>query len=157
MEEEMAIIRFTERPGYGNPWVEFDRIRRSFDRFARDYYNGSDTQYDRATVFPPINIYEENERLIVKAEIPGVKPKDLNISLEGETLAIKGTRKPNDAKAQNSFHRREIERGSFSRALTLPLKVDPDNVSAIVKNGILTITLNKASDIQPRQIRVSSE
>ncbi|MDW7774095.1 MAG: Hsp20/alpha crystallin family protein, partial [Desulfobulbaceae bacterium] len=81
----MAIIRFTERPGFGNPWSEFERIRRSLDQFSRNY-SDENVRFGRATVFPPINIYEDKEELIIKAEIPGVKTEDLDISLEGETL-----------------------------------------------------------------------
>jgi HSP20 family protein len=152
----MAIFRFTERPGFGNPWTEFDRIRRSLDQFSQNYSN-DELRYGRATVFPPINVYEENESLVIKAEIPGVKTEDLDISLEGETLTLAGKRKPLDDSGQKAFHRREIERGSFSRALSLPVKVDPDKVSASLKNGILTITISKAAEIKPRQVKVKSE
>lgn len=152
----MAIIRFTDRPGFRNPWAEFERIRQSLDQLSHNYPN-EDVQFGGATVFPPVNMYEEKEHLVIKAEIPGVKTEDLEISLEGETLTLKGTRKPQTVGDQTSFHRREIERGTFSRALAMPLKVDPDNVSAVLKNGVLTVTVGKASEVKPRRIQISSE
>lgn len=157
MEEKMAIIRFTERPNFMNPWAEFERIRRNMDPLSRNFANG-DVNYPSATVFPPLNVYEEKEQLIIKAEIPGVKSDDLDISLEGETLTLAGTRKKySDEDDNKSFHRREIERGTFSRAISLPTKVDPDKISASLKNGILTITISKAAEIKPRQVKVLSE
>jgi HSP20 family protein len=152
----MAIIRFIDRPNIRNPWAEFDRLRRSLDQFSQNYTN-DDTRYGRTTVFPPLNIYEEKEHLVIKAEIPGVKSEDLDISVEGETLTLKGTRKQHSEDDKQSFHRREIERGTFSRAISLPIKVDPDNVSATLKNGILTVIIGKATEIKPRQVKILSE
>ena len=120
----MAIIRFTERPNFMNPWAEFERIRRNLD-LATQNLAAEEARYGHATVFPPINLYEKKDELIIKAEISGVKPEDLNISLEGETLTIKGARKHHASEEQISFHRREIERGTFSRAVTRRRKLIP--------------------------------
>jgi len=151
----MAIIRFTERPGFRNPWAEFERIRQGFDQLSRNFA-GRDVQYGDANVFPPLNIFEDRESLIVKAEIAGVNSQNLEISLEGETLTIQGIRKKSNNETL-SYHRREIERGNFSRAISLPVKVDPDTVSAKLKNGILTVTINKAAEVKPRQVNVTTE
>ena len=151
----MAIIRFTERPGFRNPWAEFERIRQGFNQLSRNFVSRDD-QYGDANVFPPLNIFEEKNSLIVKAEIPGVGVQDIEVSLEGETLTLQGTRKKNDDD-RLSFHRREIERGNFSRAVSLPIKVDPDSVSAKLKNGILTVTISKADEVKPRQVSITTE
>jgi len=151
----MAIIRLTERPYFRNPWAEFERIRQGLDQLSQNFAEG-DVRYGRATVFPPINMYEAKEQVIIKAEIPGVSTENLDISLEGETLSLQGTRAMHDDE-KIAFHRREIERGNFSRAVPLPIKVDPDNISAKLKNGILTITIGKAAEVKPRQIAVSTE
>jgi HSP20 family protein len=151
----MAIIRLTERPGFMNPWAEFERIRQGLDQLSQSMAGG-DVLHGRATVFPPVNVYEDKEHIIIKAEIPGVTYEDLDISIEGETLSIQGVREKHEDE-KISFHRREIERGSFSRAITLPTKIDPDNVFARLKNGILTITIGKAAEVKPRQITVSTE
>jgi len=152
----MALIRFTEQPRFMNPWAEFERIRQGLDVLSRNMLSDGRVTMP-ATVFPPLNIYETKDELILKAELPGVKVEDLDISLEGDTLTIQGQRKPTEENEKTSYHRREIEAGSFSRALTLPIKVDPDKISAKLADGILTITLQKADEIKPRHIKISTE
>jgi len=152
----MAIIRFTEPPHFRNPWAEFERLRRGLDQLSRNYPE-KELQYSGANVFPPLNMYEDSETLIVKAEIPGVGADDLEISLVGDTLTIQGTRKGNQIDEQTSYHRREIEQGNFSRAVSLPTKVNPDKVTAKLKNGILTVTIDKAAEVKPRQVKIVTE
>ncbi len=151
----MAFIRFAERPAFRNPWAEFERIRQGLDELSRSY--GDKGKAGRANVYPALNVYEEADRLIITAELPGVRIQDLELSLEGETLTIQGKRDARKAEPGVSYHRREIEAGSFSRAVTLPIKVDAEKVGARLTNGVLTVTLLKASEATPRQIKVSAE
>jgi HSP20 family protein len=150
----MAIIRFTERPGRKNPWIELDRIRRSFDLYSRDLH-GNDRHFRRPDVFPPVNLYEYEDRLVIRAEMPGIKPEDIELSLEGEILTLQGSRKPGADHEKVSYHRREIERGTYCRTLTLPFKVNQDEIMAVLKNGVLTVTLNRTPVTQPRRIPVA--
>lgn len=152
----MAFIRFADRPAFRNPWAEFERIRQGLDELSRTYVDKGKTQ-SRANVYPALNIYEETDRLIVTAELPGVKAQELELSIEGETLTIQGKRNNKQSEPGISYHRREIESGSFSRAITLPVKVNAEQIGAKLSNGILTITLMKASAVTPRQIKVSAE
>lgn len=152
----MAFIRFVDRPAFRNPWAEFERIRQGLDELSRSYGEKGKPQ-GRANVFPPLNIYEEPDRLILTAELPGVKAEDLDLSIEGDTLTLQGKRENRQNEPDISYHRREIESGSFSRAITLPVKVDAERVAAKLNNGVLTISLMKASEVTPRQIIVSAE
>lgn len=152
----MAIIRFTERPRAINPWAEFDRIRQGLDQFSRNYLTGEDP-YRGGTVFPALNVYEDKDALIIRAELPGVKAEHLDISFEGDTLTIKGKREPYHNGEKVSYHRREIDTGSFSRAVTLPVKVDPDSIAARLQDGILAVTMEKAASVKPRQVNVVTE
>lgn len=152
----MAFIRFADRPTFRNPWAEFERIRQGLDELSRSYTEKGKVQ-SRANVYPALNIYEEADRLLITAELPGVKTSDLELSIEGETLTIQGKRDRRPTEAGASYHRREIESGSFSRAIALPIKVDTERVGARLTNGILTITLMKASAVTPRQIKVTAE
>jgi HSP20 family protein len=152
----MALIRFGERPEFRNPWAEFERLRQGLDRLSRGYYP-RETPFGGATVFPALNVFEEQETLTIKAELPGVEPGDLNVSMEGDTLTIKGKREPRHTGEKLSYHRREIETGNFSRAINLPIKVDPESVKARLTNGVLTITLEKAAEVKPRQVTVTTE
>ena len=152
----MAFIRFVDRPAFRNPWAEFERIRQGLDELSRSYGDKTQTQ-GRANVYPPLNIYEEPDRLLVTAELPGVKVEDLDLSIEGDTLTLQGKRDNPQPEAGVSYHRREIESGSFSRAIALPVKVDAERVAAKLHNGVLTITLMKATELTARQIKVSAE
>lgn len=152
----MAFIRFGDRPELRNPWTEFERIRQGLDRLSQGYFV-RENPFGGATVFPALNVYEEQERLTIKAELPGVDAQNLTVSLEGDTLTIKGKREMAHNGDKRSYHRREIETGAFSRALTLPIKVNPDTITAKLSNGILTITLEKAAEVKPRQVTVMTE
>ena len=152
----MAFIRFAERPDFRNPWAEFERIRQGLDELSRSYADKGKAQR-QANVYPALNIYEATDRLIITAELPGVKVQDLDLSLEGETLTIHGKRNNRQIEGNVSYHRREIQSGSFSRAVTLPVKVDVETASAKLTNGIMMVTLMKASEATPRHIKVSAE
>ena len=149
----MPFIRFTDRPGFRNPWVEFERIRQGLDELSRSYGEKGKTQI-RANVFPALNVYEEADKLVVTAELPGIKPEDIDLSVEGETLTLSGRRESRREDGTVSYHRREIENGSFNRAITLPSKVDAAAVQANIADGILTITLAKAAEVAPRRSQV---
>lgn len=152
----MALIRFAERPRFRNPWAEFERIRQGLDELSQNLVSEGKAQM-HATVYPPLNMYETKDALILKAELPGVRVEDLEISLEGDTLTLQGKRLRSQDDTTTSYHRREIETGNFSRALALPTKVNLDKMTAKLANGILTITLQKAEEVKPRQIKISTD
>lgn len=150
----MAILRFSDRPFF-NPWAEFERIRQGLDQLSRGY-QGEGHGYG-ASVYPPLNVYEDPDRIIVKAELPGVALEDLELRIEAETLTIKGVRGPAMVDGEGvSYHRHEIEPGEFSRAITLPSQVDQGAIEARLVNGILTITLPRAAEVKPRRIDVKA-
>ena len=152
----MAFIRFVDRPTFRNPWAEFERIRQGLDELSRSY-GEKEKERGRANVYPPLNIYEEPDRLLITAELPGVRVEELDLSIEGDTLTLQGKRDNRQSEPGVSYHRREIESGSFSRAIALPVKVDTERVAAKFTNGVLTITLMKAAAATPRQIKVSAD
>jgi HSP20 family protein len=148
----MAIVRFADQKLFRNPWADFERMRRELDSFFQG--PGSESG-GRATVFPALNVSEDSANLYVRAEIPGVPASEVEISIEGDTLTIRGERKTCKADEKHSYHRRELECGRFSRAVTLPNKVQVDRIEATTANGIVTITLPKAEAVRPRQIKVN--
>ncbi len=151
----MAIIRF-DRPLFRGPMSEYDRMRREMTALMRAFGGYEDFPPSTAGgVYPPLNISEDTDHIYVRAEVPGIGAKDLQLSVEGETLVIKGERMTNAADEKLSFHRREIECGSFSRAITLPTRVQADKVQAKSVDGILTITLPKAEEVKPKKITVN--
>lgn len=113
--------------------------------------------FDRAMrpAFPALNMWEDAERLYVEAEIPGVKAEEVDISVLGDELRIEGSRAA-ESKPGASLHRHERPFGRFVRAIRLPLPIDPENVEASFRNGVLTIAMAKAEQARPRKIQVKS-
>jgi len=150
----MAIVRFADQKLFRNPWADFERMRRELDALFQGT-GGEPGRRAGGTVFPALNISEDSGHIYVRAEIPGVPASEVDISIEGDTLAIRGERKTCTADEKHSYHRRELECGRFSRAVTLPTKVQVDKVEAKASNGIVTITLPKAEAVLPRQVKVN--
>lgn len=101
-----------------------------------------------------VDMYETNEEVVVKASTPGVKPEDIDISVVGDTLTIKGeVKEESDVKKEN-FIRRERRYGSFSRSITLPTAVNVDKANADFENGVLKLTLPKSEEVKPKVIEV---
>jgi HSP20 family protein len=107
-----------------------------------------------ASFVPAVDVYEDAEKLVLKLEIPGVKTEDLDIRLENQTLEIKGERKFEQTEKAENFHRIERRFGSFVRSFTLPQTVDSEGVTASSDAGVLTISLRKKAEAQPKQIKV---
>lgn len=152
----MAIIRFADRPFYRTPWTEFERMRRELERWDRAF-RSEEADYTGPTVYPPLNVTEDDDNIYVDAEIPGAKSTDPEIFIEGDTLTIKGERKKSPTGEKISYHRQEIEYGRYSRSITLPTKINTDKITAKTANGILTVTLPKAEEVKPKKISVKVE
>lgn len=101
-----------------------------------------------------IDVIETAEMVIVNAEIPGIDPKEVDISITGNTLTIKGEKKVEKEEKEKQYHRIERNYGSFARIVEIPLLVDAEKVKAEYKNGVLKITIPKSEKIKPRQITI---
>jgi HSP20 family protein len=109
-----------------------------------------------AGVFPLMNVTEDKDNYYLRAELPGIKADELDMSATGDSLSISGERKipSEDAKAQ--YHRRERDAGRFSRVVSLPSQIDTGKVEAKCTDGILTVVLPKAEAAKPKQITIKS-
>lgn len=150
----MILRRMPSLPSWSTPGRELDDARREMERLF-DSLTGF-TGYRTAGVFPAINVSEDPESIHVRAELPGIRTDDLDISMENDTLTIAGERRPADEGDSVSYHRREREYGAFRRSFSIPLRVDADRVQARYLNGILTVTLPKAAEARPKQITVQA-
>ncbi|OGR11230.1 MAG: hypothetical protein A2341_11405 [Deltaproteobacteria bacterium RIFOXYB12_FULL_58_9] len=115
---------------------------------------GGHTAGQQPDVFPPLNVYNDGECFIVRAEIPGVDSTDLDIEMTGDTLTLRGERRPPQIPEGASYHRRERDFGRFRRSLTLPQQVDNAKVVAAFANGILEIRLPHAESAKRRKVEV---
>lgn len=139
---------------WANPFSDFDRMRRDMLRLL-DSFSGDQPEYNWAGVFPPLNVSQDQDSYFVRAEMPGVDPKDLELTAVNRTLTITGRRQVDVAEGA-SYHRRERPDGDFSRTVTLPGDFDLERVAAKHANGLLTVTLAKPEQAKPRQIAVKT-
>jgi HSP20 family protein len=144
----MAIIRWQ------TPFDDMDRLHREVDRLFSEFTGGGEPFTSRT--YPAVNITEDTDHYYVRGELPGVKSEDLEISVVEGRLLIRGERKLDTEDKGASYHRREREGGFFRRIIALPAKVNPEKVSAAIKNGVFTITLPKAEEAKPRKIAVKT-
>ena len=150
---------FIRRPFYFSdesfrrPFRELERMRQDMDRLMEGF-GGRFYRLPTAGVFPLINLTEDKDSYFVRAELPGLKADELEISASGNTLAISGERKIALEGETVRYHRREREAGTFSRVISLPGEVDSDRINAELKDGILTIHVPKAEKAKPKQISV---
>jgi HSP20 family protein len=151
----MALIRFPEFAEFGNPLRELGRVRREMDRLLSDLVSGSPSAI-RSGVFPAVNVSEDANNIYVYAEIPGIKADGLDITVEGNTLSLRGERAREDV-ANASYHRRERRAGSFHKAINLPAEINADAVVAECKHGVLKLVLPKAEHAKPKKIAVKTE
>jgi HSP20 family protein len=141
----MAITRF-------DPFREFATLQ---DRLFGDIYLRDEDVSGRASWVPPVDIYEtDTHDLVIKAEIPDVTRDDIEITVENNTLTLRGERKlPTEVK-EEQFRRVERQYGTFSRSFTLPNTVDASKVTADYKNGVLTVKLPFKEEARPRTVNV---
>lgn len=132
-------------------WREMDRIQSEMNRLFEAY---SPVRTRVAPSYPAVNIWSNEDGLVISAEVPGINTEDINISVVGETLTLSGARKPEDLGEGTRYHRHERGNGKFSRVIELPFPIDVDNVQATFKNGILDISMPRAEADKPRKIVV---
>lgn len=152
----MAHYRLAGPWGSGS-WSALDEFRREMDSLL-SRFGPAGVGSVRATAFPPVNLYETDEAYVLTAELPGVDPDAIQVSIEGTTVSLGGERRiepPDDART--SVHRLERQSGAFRRAFELPAPIDADKAEAAHRNGILLLRLPKTAQHQPRQISVSAE
>jgi HSP20 family protein len=146
-------------------WSNFERSFAILDELQRrmnhlfDEFDGGrwPAAYDwRMSTWPPTNLFDNGKELVLLAEVPGLSEKDIQITGNHEMLTLSGERKP-DVPERYSVHRQERKAVKFSRSFTFPCKVDLEKTSASVKNGVLTVSLPKAAEAQPKQITVKAE
>jgi HSP20 family protein len=130
----------------------FNRIRRLQDEMNR-LFDGSVYREP----FPAVNIWSDAEHLELRAEMPGVDPKDLHISTLGDQLTIEGEVKPEHAGEKAVWHRQERFTGKFSRAFRLPYEIDGSKVTAKCANGVLRVSMARVESSKPRKITVDVE
>src|SRR5579884_1048152 len=128
------------------------------NRALADFTFLPDFQFARTSYsMPALDVYEKDGKYVLDVAVPGYESKDVNVEVNGSTVTVSGTHNETDEKRKARFYRREVRSGSFSRSVTLPQDLDPENVDATLNKGVLTIALTPIKPIAPKKIAVKSE
>lgn len=151
----MTLTRFTPfSSALSDVAVLQNRLNSIFNDFARPE-SGSES-LSMGSFLPPVDVYEDEHKVVLKLEVPGIPKESLSLNVEGRTLTVKGERRFETQEKEENFQRIERRYGSFTRSFTLPATVDTENVTAVTADGVLTIQLAKKAEAKPRQIEVKA-
>ena len=131
-------------------------LSRLYDMVASGDF-GMETFRDWGKFTPAIDIVENDDAVVIKADVPGLDPKDIDVSISGQTLTIKGEKCEESEDKEKGYYRSERRYGAFTRTVALPSNVDADKIKADCKKGVLTITLPKVESEKPKRISIKSE
>ena len=133
-----------------DPFADLNRVQREFEK---SYFGPRSHQADFA---PPVDVYEDKNVLSLRAELPGVKREDVEVSIDANVLTLKGERKLEKEEQGRRYHRIERSYGTFVRQFQLPSNIDSAQIDAQLSDGVLTVSLNKKQELKPRKIDVKS-
>lgn len=139
------------------PFREMTSLRDAMDRLFEDSFVRPTRLWPGQLVGEiPIDMYQTANDVVVKASLPGVKPEEVDISITGDTLTIRGEHKEEHEAKQEDYFCKERRYGAFSRSVMLPVQVKTDKAEATFENGTLTLTLPKAEEVKPKQIKIKA-
>jgi len=154
LKEEDSVMTVLTR---WEPFREFATLQDRMNRLFRESYNdaGRDESLTTSNFAPAVDVYEDEHKVTLKIEVPGIDEKDIDVRVENNTLTVTGERKIEKEEKEENYRRVERQYGSFTRSFTLPQTVDAENVSANYEKGVLKITLPKKAEAKPKQIKVN--
>ena len=133
-----------------DPYAEMSRLRSEMNRL----FSGASHPFAQA--YPAVNIWVDAQEAIVTAELAGIDPEKLDISVLGENLTLSGSRDPETLQENETYHRKERNGSRFARTLQLPFRIDADGIDANYDKGILKITVPRAAEDKPRKISIKA-
>ena len=138
------------------PVREMMTLREAMDQLFNDAFTRP-VSMSGGSVIPAIDVYQNNDAVVVKAALPGLKAEDVQISVTADVLTLRGEFKQENEQKETTYHIREQRFGSFERSIMLPSDVQTDKAKADFENGILTITLPKAESVKPKTITIKAK
>jgi len=139
------------------PYREVVALQNRMNTLFGNLNTETENSLTTASFVPAVDVYEDDKKVVLKLEVPGIEEKDLDVRVENHTLTVKGERKFEKEEKEENFHRIERRFGSFYRAFTLPSTVDTENVDAKYEAGVLKLELKKKPEAQPKQIKVNTD
>jgi HSP20 family protein len=138
-----------------DPFRELSTLQNRVNSLFQDYGRSQDELATSGSFVPAVDVYEDEHKITLKLEIPGVNQDDLDVQVENNTLTVRGERKFEKEEKEENFHRIERRYGSFARSFTLPNTVDSNSIHASYENGVLKLELQKRAEAKPKQIKVN--
>jgi len=139
------------------PFKEMMTLRNAMDKLFDDSVVRPSSYFMVSDGNIPLDVYETTNDVVVKASLPGYKAEEVDISITGDVLTIKGEHKEEHEAKEENYWLKERRIGSFSRAISIPVEVEGDKAEASFENGVLTLTLPKAEEVKPKQIKVKAK
>jgi HSP20 family protein len=146
----MSLIRY-------EPWGVMSSLHRDLDRLLESRFGADETQGAVTDWVPAVDIREEDERFVLHADVPGVDPKEIEITMQDSVLTLRGKREDVKEEKRNGYRRVERVSGQFFRRFNLPDTADAEGISARSANGVLEVTIPKHAKVQPRRISIKAE
>jgi HSP20 family protein len=144
----MTLIRY-------QPWNVLDRLHRQVDQIFGDSFSAPATASEASvTWIPGVDVHEESDKFVVRADLPGVEPKEISITTDNGVLTLRGERHIERRENQKGFERLERVEGAFLRRFTLPNNVQQDQIKARHINGVLEVTIPKVAAPEPKRVSV---
>jgi len=140
-----------------NPRRELFGLHNSINRMFNDFFSPTVRSDEAVSIWgwnPVVDIYENEENIVIKAELPGVDKNDIVVDVKGRVLTLKGERSTDNAVKEDNYYRQERSYGKFERAFALPVEVDPEKIKADYKDGVLKIDIPKTEENKPRQVTI---
>jgi HSP20 family protein len=142
------------------PFKEMMTLQERMNRMFEEVWGRgrrSDEDFISASWVPAVDVRETRDALEIAAEVPGIDPKEVDVSIEGGVLTLKGSRRFEKATEGETYHRVERAYGAFERSFTLPTNIDTEKINAVYRNGVLFLTIPKREEAKPRSISVKVE
>lgn len=146
----MSMIRW-------EPFDEMMSMRESMDRLFEDFFSRRPRAVGPLVWQPAVEVFETDNEIVVKAELPGIDPKSVNVTVTGDGLSIKGEAKAEQEEKGRNYYRRELRYGSFQRTIVLPTEAKTEDTKAVFKHGILEVRVPKAERVKPKGVKVEVE
>jgi len=141
-------------------WEPFDQLmslRQAMDKLFEESFVTPSRAFGGFGVAMPIDMYQTENEVVVKTALPGVKPEDIDITITGDTLHIRGENKADEKIKREDYIYQEQRYGAFSRSITLPSGLDTDKAEAKFEDGILTLTIPKSEEVKPKSIKIKAK
>ena len=140
----------------GDVFNDLSGIQQEMNRLFDEFFGERHQELAEGSWLPSVDVSETGEEIVVRAELPGLSKDDIELNIQDNVLTLKGEKKQEKKEEKENYHRVERSYGSFSRSFTLPAGVDPENVQASFKDGVLVIALPKVEEAKQKKIEIAT-